>query len=61
MDDWSIEAIRRMGGTGRLQMMNEMTRSAIKLMAARVRDQHNDWSEAHVRAEVALRIRDAAA
>ena len=61
MDERSIEAIRALGGTGRLRMVDELTKAARALMAARVRDQHKDWTDDQISAEVARRVRDAAA
>jgi hypothetical protein len=61
IDDASAEAMRGLGGTERLRMLNELTRACRDLMAAHVREQHADWTEVAVHAEVARRLRNAAA
>jgi hypothetical protein len=60
IDDASVAAMRRLGGVGRLRMMNELTRAGRALMAVRIRDQHPTWTGDQVRAELAKRVRDAA-
>ncbi|MBX3375825.1 MAG: hypothetical protein KF678_02330 [Phycisphaeraceae bacterium] len=61
MDDASVEAMKRLGGPGRLQMLNDLTMAGRLLMAARVKEQNPTWSSEQVAAEVARRLRDAAA
>lgn len=56
-----IEIYRRMPGTRRLQLAEQMFWSARKLKAAGVRHQHPDWPEEKVIAEVNrifLHVRD---
>jgi hypothetical protein len=60
MDDASVQAIRRLGGEGRLRMVDQLTAGVRELMAARAREQHPEMSEEQVQREVARRIRDAA-
>jgi hypothetical protein len=61
IDEASAQAMRRLGGTERLRMLNELTRACRDLMAAHVRQQHAAWTDMAVHAEVARRLRNAAA
>lgn len=56
MDDDMVEVVRRMSGAQRLQAANAMFNAARKMIAARVREQHPEWTEDQVRAEVARRM-----
>jgi hypothetical protein len=60
MDDASVEAVRRLGGEGRLHMVDRLTAGLRELMAARAREQHPEMTEDEVQREVSRRIRDAA-
>jgi hypothetical protein len=59
LDDEGVESLRRLGGTGRLRMLDELCAAGRALMVARCRDQHPDWPDHLVQAEVSRRIRDA--
>ncbi|HMN41418.1 MAG TPA: hypothetical protein PKE29_11280 [Phycisphaerales bacterium] len=61
IDDQTAEMLRRLGGEGRLRLMDELTEAGRELMAARVREQHPDWTAEQVAKEVSTRIRNAAA
>jgi len=61
MDEASVEAMKRLGGTGRLRMLNELTRAGRLLMELRVKELHPDWTPDQVAREVSRRLRDAAA
>lgn len=61
MNDTEAAALRAMGGTMRLKMVDELCRAGILLMAANVRRQNPDWSPEQVDREVARRVSDAAA
>lgn len=56
MDDDMVEVVRRMSGAQRLQAANAMFNAARKMIAARVGEQHPEWTEDQVRAEVARRM-----
>jgi hypothetical protein len=54
-----ISALKRLGGTGRLAMVDSMCRAGRQLMEARARSQHPDWTAEQVASEVSRRIADA--
>jgi hypothetical protein len=59
-DDASVEALRRLGGQGRLRMLDQLCADGRALMVSRCRAQHPQWNDDQVQAEVSRRIRDAA-
>jgi len=51
-----IEAMRRLGGAGRLRAMSDLIDSMRTITAAGVRQQHPDWTPEQVAAETARRV-----
>ena len=56
VDDAMAEVLRRKSGAERLQIADEMFRSAVGLIRASVRAAHPDWPAERVQREIARRI-----
>jgi hypothetical protein len=52
----ALEAMRKLGVEGRLRMMSNLIDSMRELMAARIQEQHPDWTRERVLAETARRV-----
>lgn len=52
IDDVTVEIMRKLGGVGRLRMLDRLSASGIDLMRARVRALHPELSDGEVRRQV---------
>lgn len=60
IDDLTVEAMRRLGGSARIRMASELSEDARALMAGRVRSENPALSAQEISREVARRLLNAA-
>lgn len=60
IDDESAAVLRKIPGSKRLAMVDELIAFGRNLMRSRMRELHPDWDEGKIAREVARRIADAA-
>lgn len=56
--DEDAAVLRRLGGAGRLRLIDKLNRASRALIQSRVRSNHPDWSGARCEAEVSRRWLD---